>query len=96
MGLTDIIQPEEIRALWSDHIQTEVKIMKQVGLSKEQIARYEKDGILVVEDFLTPDEVESMRRGCWQLVEDMDPSVHKGVFSGTSTKNDKQVTFLLS
>ena len=94
MGLKDITQTEEIRALWSDHTD-KVKIMRQVGLSKEQIARYEKDGILVVEDFLTPDEVESMRRGCWQLVEDMDPSVHKGVFSGTSTKNDKQVTFPL-
>ena len=53
--------------------------------------QYERDGILVVEDFLSPDEVESMRQGCWQLVEDMDPAVHKGVFSGTSTKNDKQV-----
>ena len=54
--------------------------------------QYDRDGILVVEDFLSPKEVESMRQGCWQLVEDMDPAVHKGVFSGTSTKNDKQVS----
>jgi len=64
--------------------------MKNLGLSQAQIEQYERDGILVVEDFLSPDEVESMRQGCWQLVEDMDPAVHKGVFSGTSTKNDKQ------
>ena len=65
--------------------------MSHLGLTTEQIEQYERDGILVVENFLTADEVESMRNGCWQLVEDMDPSIHKGVFSGTSTKNDKQV-----
>ena len=64
--------------------------MRQLGLAKEQIEQYERDGILVVENFLTSDEVESMRRGCWQLVEDMDPSLHKGVFNGTASKDDKQ------
>lgn len=64
--------------------------MKQLGLTKDQIEQYERDGILVVEDFLSSEEVESMRKGCWNLVQQMDPAVHRGVFSGNASKNDQQ------
>jgi len=43
-----------------------------------------------VEDFLTSDEVDSLRQGCKKLVDDMDPNVHKGVFKGDATNSDKQ------
>jgi hypothetical protein len=36
-----------------------------------------------VEDFLTEDEVNSLRESCAQLVRDMDPNDHRGVFSTT-------------
>ena len=42
-----------------------------------------QDGILAVEDFLTPDEVESLRDSCLELVRGMDPKEHRGVFSTT-------------
>lgn len=64
--------------------------MKQLGLTNDQIEQYERDGILVVEDFLSSEEVESMRKGCWNLVQNMDPAVHRGIFSGNASKNDQQ------
>ena len=35
------------------------------GLTKEQLDKFEKDGILVVDNFLSPDEVTAIRfDGC--------------------------------
>ena len=31
------------------------------GLSRQQLEKFEKDGILIIEDFLTKDEVSSIR-----------------------------------
>ena len=42
------------------------------------------DGLLAVDDFLTPDEVSCMRSSMLRLVEGMDPKEHRGVFSTTS------------
>ena len=36
-----------------------------------------------MEDFLTAEEVESLKSGCARLVEGMDPREHRGVFSTT-------------
>ena len=62
----------------------------ETGLTKDQIRRFERDGILVVEDFLTQDEVSSIKAACRELVRDMDPKVHRGVFSAKGDQNDKQ------
>ena len=36
------------------------------GLTKEQLDKFEKDGILVVDNFLSPDEVTAIRfDGCF-------------------------------
>ena len=34
------------------------------GLTRQQLEKYEKDGILIIEDFLTKDEVSSIRIVC--------------------------------
>ena len=31
------------------------------GLSRQQLEKFEKDGVLIIEDFLTKDEVSSIR-----------------------------------
>ena len=44
-----------------------------------------------MEDFLTAEEVESLKSGCARLVEGMDPKEHRGVFS-TTDNNQIQVS----
>jgi len=51
------------------------------GLSQEQVAEFEREGILVVEDFLTQQEVCEVRTEITRLVEEMDPAKDRGVFS---------------
>ena len=34
------------------------------GLTKQQLEKFEKDGILIIQDFLTKDEVTSIRIVC--------------------------------
>jgi len=47
------------------------------------------EGILVLEDFLTAEEVTSLRESCLELVGEMDPNENHGVFS---TTDHNQVT----
>jgi len=51
------------------------------GLTKEQLDQFEKDGILVIEDFLTDEEVDAIKSEINQIVDNMDPKVDRGVFS---------------
>ena len=61
------------------------------GLTKEQLDKFEKEGLLVIEDFLTLEEVESLKSEITQLVENMDPETDRGVFS-TKDDNSRQVS----
>ena len=61
------------------------------GLTKEQLDKFEKDGLLVIEDFLTPEEVDSLKSEITKLVENMDPETDRGVFS-TKDNNNRQVS----
>ncbi|KAJ8038957.1 Phytanoyl-CoA dioxygenase domain-containing protein 1 [Holothuria leucospilota] len=47
--------------------------------TKEAKERFEKDGYLVVEDFLTKDEVAMLRNSCHRIVEEMNPDEHPRV-----------------
>ena len=60
------------------------------GLTREQFEQFERDGILVLEDFLSPTEVEAVRTEIHRIVENMDPATDRGVFS-TKDDNQKQV-----
>ena len=59
-------------------------------LTTEQIEKFKKDGILVIDNFLSQDEVKDMRKEILKLVQDMNPEEHRGVFS-TTDNNEAQV-----
>jgi len=56
-------------------------------LTAEQIEKFQKDGILVVENFLSQDEVKNMREEILKLVHEMNPEEHRGVFSTTDNNS---------
>ena len=62
-----------------------------MALSKQQLDKFAKDGILVVENFLTDGEVLDMKNSILKLISDMDPKEHRGIFS---TDNHQQVNIL--
>ena len=65
-----------------------------VGLTKEQLEKFEKDGLLVIEDFLTSDEVDGLKAEITKIVDEMDPKTDRGVFS-TTDNNSKQVSCVI-
>eukprot|EP00095_Tigriopus_kingsejongensis_P005332 maker-scaffold779_size98098-snap-gene-0.23 protein:Tk05332 transcript:maker-scaffold779_size98098-snap-gene-0.23-mRNA-1 annotation:"phytanoyl- dioxygenase domain-containing protein 1" len=67
-----------------------------MALSQDQVDRFIRDGLLVVEDFLSPQEVGTLRESCMRLVHDMDPKEHKGVFSTVSHNQAKDDYFMAS
>jgi phytanoyl-CoA hydroxylase len=66
------------------------------GLTEDQINKFWEDGILVVPGFLTQDEVASIKSACNQLVQDMDPGKHRGIFSTTNHQQASDTYFLES
>ena len=45
--------------------------------------QFNRDGYLVIEDFATDEEVDSMRAACHVLVDEMNPAEHHTIFSTT-------------
>ena len=43
----------------------------------------------MVERFLDEKDVDGLRKACDKLVDDMDPDVHRGVFSATTQAHAK-------
>jgi len=66
------------------------------GLSRQQLEKFEKDGILIIEDFLTKDEVCSIRNEIFEIVENLDPQTDRGVFSTTGCQQASDTYFLES
>ncbi|MBA2734201.1 MAG: phytanoyl-CoA dioxygenase family protein [Acidobacteria bacterium] len=50
-------------------------------LTDKQLARYEEDGFLLVENFTTPDECDALRERAAELVAEYDPSDYISIFS---------------
>jgi len=69
---------------------------KMGGLTAEQMATFEKEGILVIENFLSEYEVDEVKRETTRLVDEMDPSKEKGVFSTTDYQQNNDKYFLES
>ena len=42
-------------------IQISLSFRNMSGLTKEQLEKFEKDGILIIENFLSPEDVSSIR-----------------------------------
>src|SRR5215210_7913827 len=51
------------------------------GLSNEQLARYERDGFLVIEDFVPAEECDRLRERAQSLVSGFDPAASVSIFS---------------
>jgi len=66
------------------------------GLTEEQLEQFEKDGILVVEDFLSQEEVKSLQTEIHKIVENLDPKTDRGVFSTTDHQQASDTYFLES
>ncbi|XP_071821244.1 phytanoyl-CoA dioxygenase domain-containing protein 1-like [Apostichopus japonicus] len=47
--------------------------------SKKECEQFERDGYLVVEDFLTKEEIDSLRGSCQRIVAEMNPEDHSKV-----------------
>ena len=54
-------------------------------------SKFDRDGLLVLDNFLDEGEVKGMKNACDNLVENMDPEVHRGVFSATAKDNEPHV-----
>jgi len=65
-------------------------------LTDQQLARYEKDGFLVVENFTTPDECAALRERAEKLVAEFNPSDHLSIFSTNEQTRTSDDYFLNS
>ena len=66
------------------------------GLTPQQFQQFEKDGILVIQDFLTKEEVSSARDAIHDIIENMDPKTDRGVFSTTGCQQVRLGIFSVS
>jgi len=54
--------------------------------------KFKKDGYVVVEDFLSDDDIKDLKSECHKLVIEMDPKEHCPVFSFSDLKEDQLLT----
>lgn len=65
-------------------------------LSPRQVERYERDGFLILEDFVSAAECDALRRRAAELVEDFDPSGSFSIFSTREQSRKSDQYFLES
>lgn len=65
-------------------------------LTDRQLARYEKDGFLVIENFTTLDECDSLRERAGELVAEFNPSDYISIFSTNEQTRTSDDYFLNS
>ncbi|MEW6130573.1 MAG: phytanoyl-CoA dioxygenase family protein [Acidobacteriota bacterium] len=65
-----------------------------MNLSPEQIARYEEDGFLVLENFIGRDECESLKARAEMLVEAFEPQAVRSIFSTREQSRTSDEYFL--
>lgn len=59
-------------------------------MTPEQISKFEEDGFVVIDNFLTTEEIELLKADCAELIDKMEPEEHKSVFiTGKSQKPDE-------
>ena len=56
-------------------------------LTEEQVSRFERDGYLVVPDFVSPDACDALKARALELVEEFDPREYAAVFSAYISDN---------
>ena len=64
-----------------------------MALSKEQLAKFNEDGYLLMKNFYTPEECDRLRSRCHQIIDEADLENHpRATFCSTEERNIKQVT----
>nr|XP_054770438.1 phytanoyl-CoA dioxygenase domain-containing protein 1-like [Lytechinus pictus] len=64
--------------------------------SQEERKQFEKDGFLVVENFLTKEEVESLKSECHDIVQKMDPKQHAKCTFDTSENTQARNKYFMN
>ncbi|HKS29243.1 MAG TPA: phytanoyl-CoA dioxygenase family protein [Pyrinomonadaceae bacterium] len=67
-----------------------------VGLKPEQIERYERDGFLILENFVSGEDCDRLRRRASQLIEAFDPAGSFSVFTTREQERRSDQYFLES
>jgi len=71
-------------------------LSNMAALSREQIDHFHNEGYLILEDFLTDEEVSSLRNACHALIDNFQPDQHRCVFTTTDHKQSRDTYFLES
>uniref|UniRef100_H2YC43 Uncharacterized protein n=1 Tax=Ciona savignyi TaxID=51511 RepID=H2YC43_CIOSA len=62
--------------------------MKEYNFTDQDKHKFEENGVIALEDFLSVEECDKLRDECWRIVDEMDPMDHKTIFS---TNNHEQM-----
>jgi len=65
-------------------------------LTKEQISQFDRDGFLVIEDFVTEEARNRLKARAIELVEQWEPGEHRSVFTTDEQERASNVEFLES
>lgn len=65
-------------------------------LTSEQVERYERDGYVIVADFVTKDDCDRLRRRAIEMVEEWEPSERRSVFTTNEQERRSDREFLES
>jgi len=60
------------------------------------IEKFRKDGYIVIENFLSDEDIACLMKEYEQIIEDLDPSIHKSVFSNINNPNFRDQYFISS
>jgi phytanoyl-CoA hydroxylase len=71
-------------------------VIKMPGTELFDMEKFKKDGYIIIDDFLSDDEIASLMSECHKLVDEMDPTQHRSIFSTTNYQNLKDDYFLTS
>ncbi|CAL4204629.1 unnamed protein product, partial [Meganyctiphanes norvegica] len=65
-------------------------------LTKDQLEKFHKDGYLIVPNFLSDQEADSLRSSCHRLVEKMDPKDHARTVFSTQDHDQARSEYFLN
>lgn len=71
------------------HIFPDLEVKNEVMMTRVNTWQFHNDGYLVVENFLSDEDVASLKSAIATIIDDFDPSEHRSVF--TTTDTPKQV-----
>ncbi|KAI9564545.1 hypothetical protein GHT06_008284 [Daphnia sinensis] len=64
-------------------------------LNKDQIEHFHNDGYLIINNFLSDEDVASLRKAIATIIDDFQPDQHRSVFTTTDTPKQARDTYFL-